>query len=310
MIPTYNQENFIVDAIESALNQDYPNLEIVISDDHSQDNTSELAAKYLIDKRIKYFRNDTNIGRVNNYRKTLFDYSMGDWVVNLDGDDYFTDIKFISRAIDYIKGAENLESNIVAYLANHCDLKKINKKLVIKKIDKHAVIIEGKQYFINYSKIGSFAHMACIYKREKAITANFYIDDFLATDFLSFVKLVLEGQIILADYNIGVWRKHKSNASQSNLFEKYKENIVVDEILASYASKSINPKEINKWLIRAKEKTKDDYVFDIVTNSTGTIQFKYLLLNFKLKLSYFVLFFSIFKKAILSNATIQNFNNQ
>ena len=39
MIPTYNQENYIAQAIESVLMQDYENLEIIISDDCSTDKT-------------------------------------------------------------------------------------------------------------------------------------------------------------------------------------------------------------------------------------------------------------------------------
>jgi len=43
MIATYNQERFIGEAIESAMAQDYPNLEIVVCDDCSTDRTYEIA---------------------------------------------------------------------------------------------------------------------------------------------------------------------------------------------------------------------------------------------------------------------------
>ncbi len=47
MIPTYNQQKYIVRAIESALSQDYPNMEIVISDDNSPDETQAIVENYL-----------------------------------------------------------------------------------------------------------------------------------------------------------------------------------------------------------------------------------------------------------------------
>jgi glycosyltransferase involved in cell wall biosynthesis len=50
IIPTYNQSKYIVRAIESALSQDYPNLEIIISDDNSPDETDVLKIIYFVKK--------------------------------------------------------------------------------------------------------------------------------------------------------------------------------------------------------------------------------------------------------------------
>ena len=72
MIPTYNQENYIVRAIESALSQDYPNLEIVIADDNSTDETEAVVTEALRkfnSPLIKYFKNKENIGILKNYKK-------------------------------------------------------------------------------------------------------------------------------------------------------------------------------------------------------------------------------------------------
>lgn len=102
MIPTYNQEAYISDAIESALAQDYPNLEVVVTDDCSTDHTAEVVKQYLTDSRLKYHRNTKNLGRVGNYHNTLYNVASGEWVVNLDGDDYFTDNKFISIGMSRI----------------------------------------------------------------------------------------------------------------------------------------------------------------------------------------------------------------
>jgi glycosyltransferase involved in cell wall biosynthesis len=41
MIPTYNRAHYLVDAIESSLTQDYPNFEVIVSDNHSTDGTEE-----------------------------------------------------------------------------------------------------------------------------------------------------------------------------------------------------------------------------------------------------------------------------
>jgi len=41
IIPTFNRENYLHQAVESALSQDYPNVEVIVSDNASTDNTEE-----------------------------------------------------------------------------------------------------------------------------------------------------------------------------------------------------------------------------------------------------------------------------
>src|ERR1700750_911157 len=120
MIPTYNQGKYIVRAIESALSQDYSNLEGVISDDNSTDDTNEIVENYLLYKkhfRIKYFRNKENIGILQNYRKLLYEIASGDWAINLDGDDFFADSSFISEAVKLISESKG----VVLVFGNYCE---------------------------------------------------------------------------------------------------------------------------------------------------------------------------------------------
>ncbi|HEY1869535.1 MAG TPA: glycosyltransferase family 2 protein, partial [Chitinophagaceae bacterium] len=117
MIPAYNQAEVLGTAIESALSQDYPHLEVVVSDDCSTDETKAVLKKFETDTRLRYYRNTQNSGRVANYKKTLEQYVNGDWVVNLDGDDYFTDLSFISKAIQLIYKSD--PGSIVFLQAGH-----------------------------------------------------------------------------------------------------------------------------------------------------------------------------------------------
>ncbi|MBK8785156.1 MAG: glycosyltransferase family 2 protein [Chitinophagaceae bacterium] len=105
-IPTYNNERYIADAIRSAMAQDYVNLEILIVDDASQDNTEQIVTPFCKDPRVYYFKNEKNIGRVANYHKALYQLAKGEWYLNLDGDDYLTDPSFISKAISWTEGYE------------------------------------------------------------------------------------------------------------------------------------------------------------------------------------------------------------
>jgi len=70
-IPTYNRADaYLKEAIQSAINQTYPNLEIIISDNCSSDDTG-LIVESFNDSRIQYYRHDENIGANNNFNFCL-----------------------------------------------------------------------------------------------------------------------------------------------------------------------------------------------------------------------------------------------
>lgn len=69
MIPTYNQEHFIAQAVDGILRQDYENIEVIISDDCSTDGTFEKIKPFLDDPRVRYYKNNITIGSTENYKK-------------------------------------------------------------------------------------------------------------------------------------------------------------------------------------------------------------------------------------------------
>jgi glycosyltransferase involved in cell wall biosynthesis len=69
-MPVYNGEPYITEAIESVLNQTYQDFELIVSDNCSTDNTSEIIRK-INDSRIRYYRNEENIGVVPNFNRTV-----------------------------------------------------------------------------------------------------------------------------------------------------------------------------------------------------------------------------------------------
>ena len=85
-IPTYNRADlYLKQAIQCALNQTYSNVEIVISDNCSMDNT-ETVVKNFKDPRIRYFRQEKNIGGNNNFNFCL-DQAKGEYFLLLMDDD-------------------------------------------------------------------------------------------------------------------------------------------------------------------------------------------------------------------------------
>ena len=84
IMPTYNRENIIMHAINSVLNQTYPNFELIIVDDASNDSTISLL-KSIKDDRIKIFQNTENMG--SSYSRNIgLKNANGDIIMYLDSD--------------------------------------------------------------------------------------------------------------------------------------------------------------------------------------------------------------------------------
>jgi len=71
-MPVYNSERVLRRALDSLCAQTYRHLEIVICDNASTDGTAEICREYAArDSRVKYFRNEQNIGAIRNFRRVL-----------------------------------------------------------------------------------------------------------------------------------------------------------------------------------------------------------------------------------------------
>jgi glycosyltransferase involved in cell wall biosynthesis len=88
-IPTFNNEKYIAQAIESVLIQNYDNYEIVIIDDNSSDKTVDIIEEFAKNNRkISFYKNDINLGIVGNFNKCL-NLCKGEFVKFLLADDIF-----------------------------------------------------------------------------------------------------------------------------------------------------------------------------------------------------------------------------
>jgi glycosyltransferase involved in cell wall biosynthesis len=87
IVPIYNVEEYLPQCIESLIDQSYDNLEIVLVDDGSPDNSGKIADRYAkSDKRIKVIHQKNN--GVSSARNTGLDSITGEYVTFVDGDDY------------------------------------------------------------------------------------------------------------------------------------------------------------------------------------------------------------------------------
>lgn len=102
-IITFNQEDFIIEAIESVLIQDYKNIEIIIADDASTDNTPEIIKNYQLKypEIIKPVLAPRNLGITGNSNAAFFACE-GKYIAWLGGDDVFLPGK-LSKQISFME---------------------------------------------------------------------------------------------------------------------------------------------------------------------------------------------------------------
>lgn len=100
IMPVYNSEKYLKEAIDSVLSQSYSNIELVIVNDGSKDSSKQIIKSYN-DSRIQYVENESNGGIVYSRNKGL-SHSKGEFVATLDSDDIALRER-ISMQVDFLQ---------------------------------------------------------------------------------------------------------------------------------------------------------------------------------------------------------------
>ncbi|WP_429078634.1 glycosyltransferase family 2 protein [Aeromonas hydrophila] len=108
VVPVFNVEDYINDALKSMLNQTYKNIEIIVVDDASTDKTYDILNGFK-DDRVKILRNKKNSGICHSLNKAL-SIAKGEYIARADGDDILLPDR-ISQQLAYLK--ENPDIGIV-----------------------------------------------------------------------------------------------------------------------------------------------------------------------------------------------------
>lgn len=107
-IPTYNRSDYLKYSVNSVLQQTYQDWELIVCDDGSTDDTSEVINSYN-DPRIRYIKHPQNIGRSRNMRSG-FDAATGKYFIKFDDDDAIAP-EFLAKTVAILE--ENSEADFV-----------------------------------------------------------------------------------------------------------------------------------------------------------------------------------------------------
>lgn len=226
-IPTYNGENYIKETIECAINQTYRNIEIIITDDQSNDKTIEICSSFsLIDNRIKIYQNKKNLGLVGNWCEVINKTSKeSEWIKYLFQDDLM-DSTTVEKMVN-----SALTSNVDFVLANREYIFEKNVSSRIKKnyagVPKTGEIFKkSKKYSPNETATLIHNHIIfhnclgeppCIlFKKSKYAHSDYPTEFIQKIDYVFILEKILDADFYFINEKLIKFRVHNSSQSFKN----------------------------------------------------------------------------------------------
>ena len=221
MIPAYNQTKYLKEAIESAINQTYLNIEIIIGDDSTNDDVHEFLIPYLDNyKNLTYFKNERkamDYGASNG--ENLFKRSSGEYVNYLFHDDIFHATK-IEKMMNYY-----LNNKGITLVTSHRQLIDEDRNQMpdngaTQRIFEKDTLVNGKQLsLICLDNLTNFIGEPTTVLFKKSLLAdgfgrfnhNFYLN---IGDVATWLSLLKQGDAVYISESLSYVRQHNSQNSR------------------------------------------------------------------------------------------------
>jgi glycosyltransferase involved in cell wall biosynthesis len=208
MIITYNQEHLISDTLESVLNQDYENLEIVVADDCSTDRNQEIILEYQnrYPGLVVPVFNKSNLGITGNSNAAFFACT-GDLIAVLGGDDLFLPGKLKAQAQQFIDDPDV----VLSYHPVDIFLSQTNETLYISNQGPGEDVRDAYDLI---EKGGIAGASSVMVRRSACPLGGFDMRLPMVSDWMFYIEVALAGKVVKLDVVFGRYRKHGMGASE------------------------------------------------------------------------------------------------
>jgi glycosyltransferase involved in cell wall biosynthesis len=219
-IPSYNHAAYLAEALESETKQTYSNLEIIIVENSSTDNTDEVLSHFK-DPRISVIKTN-NGGSIAMSRNIVLNKSNGDWIAYLDSDDWWTLDKLHKCAKEFQDGVNLIYHDLIA--VNEKKTNNQGNNLGSRRLKKPVF----KDLIINGNTIATSSVVVRKSILSEVKGMNESKDLFGIEDFNTWLKIsrITDGFRFI-NQELGFYRVHSSNISNAKKFmppvEAYKE---------------------------------------------------------------------------------------
>jgi glycosyltransferase involved in cell wall biosynthesis len=212
-LPVYNGENFLKEALDSILTQTFEDFELIISDNASTDKTEEICREYAArDQRIRYYRNEQNMGAARNYNRVL-ELSRGKYFKWASDDDLCAP-EFLERCVEVLEQKPSVilsyprsvrideEGRHIAKLADNLD---INSPKPHKRFKRYHYL--RREFGNQVSGTGTFIPIYGVI-RTKILKMTRLVGSYIASDIVLLDELALLGEFYEVTETLFFSRKH------------------------------------------------------------------------------------------------------
>lgn len=229
IIPVYNLSEYIDECIQSVINQSYTNIEIIVVDDGSTDDSVKKISGYLNSyKNIKLIEKDN--GGVSSARNCGLDNASGDYIAFVDGDDWL-DRKYFEEMMNRI------EQNDASICTNNMYIRDENKVLVCNIDELNLNFEKALKYLLTYRLPTSV--WSSIYKKEVLKDIRFNLDIHHLEDLeFQFRAIANASRITVLNKALYNYRSREGSANSQKLNSKILSCLLIPNTILKFVKKN------------------------------------------------------------------------
>lgn len=249
IIPAYNIEKYIGECLDSVINQTYKNLEILVVNDGSKDNTGAIIDEYTIkDERVKHLKKEN--GGLSDARNYGLDRITGDYISFVDGDDLIdTDMyESLINSLSKYDDVDLLKFGLKTFNDNSLrggDLDAKLRKYTEEKVDKNTAIERFVSGELIAGSVWIGLYRSKVFDDVRFAKGKYYEDGPVSLETLFYVRSVL-----LCHTEFYNYRRGREDSISFKYTEKlFDENDILETMLVKYNNKPYYTQAINNYSI-------------------------------------------------------------
>jgi glycosyltransferase involved in cell wall biosynthesis len=202
ILPTYNNDQYLLSALKSILNQTFSDFELIVINDGSTDNTAKILSR-IHDSRLKIITHQQNQGKVASCNQGI-NLAQGEFIARMDGDDLIHPQKFAAQ---------------VNYLRQHPQVVMVGTRMKRMCGRTYRYPLDHETIRTSFLVENVISQPSVMWRRAFFITHQLYYNPHfdIAEDYDLWTRVALVGQIANLPYVYHYYRWHKGQETQTKI---------------------------------------------------------------------------------------------